>query len=101
MFEGVIASLLNQYLGQFIEGLDSKQLNLSVWSGAVDMKNLQIKPSCLDFLHLPIIVKGGSVGRLLLKCNWARLSSEPVRIVLEDMLVSSTCQTYALYFSIE
>jgi hypothetical protein len=53
----------------------------------VDLRDLAIKDGCLDFLHLPIIVKAGYVGKLLLRANWAKLGSEPVSVTLEDVLV--------------
>ena len=33
VFEKVVADLLNRYLGDFIENLDPKQLNLGLWGG--------------------------------------------------------------------
>lgn len=40
MFEGLIASILNKVLGDFIENIDSNQLSISVWSGQVSLENL-------------------------------------------------------------
>ncbi len=47
----------------------------AAWSGA------------LDALHLPVIVKEGYVGRIELVANWAKLASEPVRVVIEDVFL--------------
>lgn len=85
MFEGYVASLLNKYLGEFIEGIDQEQLRIGVWGGNVKLQNLQVRPSCLDFLHLPVDLKFGSVGTLSLKANWRHLGSEPVQIVLDKI----------------
>eukprot|EP00457_Paulinella_chromatophora_P000029 gb/GEZN01000029.1/.p1 GENE.gb/GEZN01000029.1/~~gb/GEZN01000029.1/.p1 ORF type:complete len:3687 (-),score=441.49 gb/GEZN01000029.1/:130-11190(-) len=87
VLESLVTSILNKYLGMYIEGLDPAQLQMNVWSGVVDLKNLKIKSSCLDSLHLPIKVKVGFVGHLLLSVNWRKLSSEPVRIELEDIFL--------------
>jgi hypothetical protein len=89
---GLVSGLLNQYLGEFLVGVDAKQLSISVfaglfgarcaacslsatWSfrlnfffvlllapmfdcaGEVNLENLAVKPSSLDFLHLPISVR--------------------------------------------
>eukprot|EP00808_Paulinella_micropora_P013263 g68077.t1 len=89
MLESLVTSLLNQYLGMFIEGLDPEQLQMNVWSGEVDLQNLKLKSSCLDQLHLPIKLKAGSVGRLRLALNWAKLSSEPVKVELSDIYLIS------------
>ncbi len=53
----------------------------------MNLENLKVQPSSLDFLHLPITVKFGSVGRLHLKANWAKLSSVPVQVVLERVFL--------------
>eukprot|EP00808_Paulinella_micropora_P000973 g79679.t1 len=89
VLESLVTSLLNKYLGMYIEGLDPEQLQMNVWSGNVDLKNLKLKSSCLDQLHLPIKVKLGYVGRLHLSLNWRKLSSEPVQIELEDVYLVS------------
>lgn len=33
VFESIVVDLLNRYLGDFVENLDSKQLNIGVWGG--------------------------------------------------------------------
>lgn len=33
VFEKIVVDILNKYLGDFIENLDSKQLNIGVWGG--------------------------------------------------------------------
>ncbi len=60
---------------------------LPLWKGLVDLRNLRVKPSCLDFLRLPVEVIGGTVGKLGLRADWSKLSSEPVVLTLEDVLV--------------
>lgn len=75
MFEGIIGSLLTKYLGEYIEGISSESLKLSIWSGDVKLTNLvrvfsiikQLKPDALKALNLPIEIKAGFVGNLTLK----------------------------------
>lgn len=33
VFESIVTDLLNRYLGDFIENLDTKQLNIGIWGG--------------------------------------------------------------------
>lgn len=33
VFEKIVVDILNKYLGDFIENLDSKQLSIGVWGG--------------------------------------------------------------------
>lgn len=67
MFEGQVAYYLNKYLGQYLSGLDSDSLRISVWRGDVELRNLSLKPEALEDLDLPITVKAGLLGRLTLK----------------------------------
>ena len=67
MFEGQLAYYLNRYLGAYVYGLDPQSLKVSVFSGDVVLKNLQLKPSALADLNLPLSVKTGLVGSLTLK----------------------------------
>ena len=80
-----MSTLLNEYLGAFIEGLDRHQLQLNVWSGRVHLRSLSIKPSALDALQLPVSVVSGSVESLRLEANWLQLTSQPVRVELEGV----------------
>lgn len=53
------AKILSRYLGDYVEGLDSKNLEISLLSGSVELKNLKLKTSSLEKLELPITVKEG------------------------------------------
>lgn len=33
VFESVVTDLINRFLGDFIENLDKKQLNIGIWGG--------------------------------------------------------------------
>lgn len=35
VFEKIVVDVLNKYLGDFIENLDSKQLSIGVWGGSL------------------------------------------------------------------
>jgi vacuolar protein sorting-associated protein 13A/C len=43
MLEGLVSSLLNRFLGAYIENFDPKQLNVGIWSGDVKLRNLKLK----------------------------------------------------------
>lgn len=47
MFEGIVASLLNRYLGKYIEDLDLENLNVGIFGGNVLLSNLKLKPEAL------------------------------------------------------
>lgn len=47
MFEGIVASLLNRYLGKYIEDLDLENLNVGIFGGNVLLSNLKLKTEAL------------------------------------------------------
>ncbi|XP_014674952.1 PREDICTED: vacuolar protein sorting-associated protein 13A-like [Priapulus caudatus] len=87
MFEGVVASLLNKYLGKYIQDLDSENLNVGIFSGDVELYDLRLKPEALAELNLPIEVKAGFVGKLTLTIPWTQLYTAPVIVAVEELFV--------------
>lgn len=85
MFESLVATLLNRFLGSYIEDFDPKQLNIGIWSGDVKLKNLRLKKESLDKFKLPIDVKFGHLGELTLQIPWSNLKSKPVKVIIEDV----------------
>ena len=63
---------------------------LAVWSGDIEFDNIQLKPSALDELRLPISVNRGFVGKILLKIPWASLTTNPVRIEVESLYLQAS-----------
>ena len=47
VFESVV--MLKQFLGDYVVNLDTSQLSLGIWAGAVALKNLEIKENALPF----------------------------------------------------
>jgi hypothetical protein len=46
---------------RFCKNVDSKDLSISVASGRINLRNVEVKPSAFDDLRLPITVKSGTV----------------------------------------
>ena len=84
MLESLAATLLNRLLGSYVENFDPEQLNVGVWSGNVKLKNLKLKRDAFDTLDLPIEVKFGMLGDLVLNVPWSSLKNKPVRISIEN-----------------
>jgi hypothetical protein len=54
MFEGVVATILNRYLGKYIQDLDTENLNVGIFSGDVQLTELRLKPEALVSTSLKI-----------------------------------------------
>lgn len=85
MLEGVLASVLNRFLASYVDGLNTSQLNVGIWSGDVKLRNLRLKTSALDKFRLPIDVKEGYLGDLTLSIPWSNLKGKPVRVLVENV----------------
>eukprot|EP00887_Chlorella_sp_A99_P001951 scaffold18.g1951.t1 len=78
MIESVVAYYINQYLGQYVEGIDAQSLRISILAGNVQLRQLQLKPEVLAELNLPICVKAGLLGSLTLKARCMALGDGPL-----------------------
>lgn len=85
MLESVLASVLNRFLASYVDGLNTSQLNVGIWSGDVKLRNLRLKTSALDKFRLPIDVKEGYLGDLTLSIPWSNLKGKPVRVLVENV----------------
>ncbi|KAG5866403.1 hypothetical protein JTB14_003458 [Gonioctena quinquepunctata] len=85
VLQSVLSYILNKYLGTFVENLDSNQLNVGIWGGDVELKNLVLKPSALDELDLPVQIVYGVIGKLVLKIPWKNVYTSPSVVCLEDI----------------
>lgn len=85
--ESLVSKLLNKYLGDFVDGIDRKSLEISLFKGKVSLTNLSIKPTALDTLFdgQPIRVVSGSIGSINIQASFAHLKSKPVSIVLKNI----------------
>lgn len=78
VFESLVVELINRYLGDFVENLDTSQLKIGIWGGDVVLNHLHFKESALDDLDLPVKIKAGHIGKLVLKIPWKNLYKEAV-----------------------
>eukprot|EP01126_Amoeba_proteus_P030487 TRINITY_DN30133_c0_g1_i1.p2 TRINITY_DN30133_c0_g1~~TRINITY_DN30133_c0_g1_i1.p2 ORF type:complete len:144 (-),score=37.81 TRINITY_DN30133_c0_g1_i1:753-1184(-) len=66
MFEEFVSWFLVKYLGEYIEGLNREHLRISLFSGKVEFTNLRFKTTALNRFRLPVTVKEGFLGKLVL-----------------------------------
>ncbi|XP_039291061.1 vacuolar protein sorting-associated protein 13 [Nilaparvata lugens] len=87
VFESIVVDLLNRYVGEYVENLDSKQLKIGIWGGDVVLENLVMKQSALDDLNLPVKTVHGHLGKLILKIPWKNLYSSPTEATVEKLFL--------------
>lgn len=97
MLEGLVANLLNRFLGMYVKNFDPKQLNVGIWSGDVKLRNLELRREALDQLHLPLNVVEGHLGQLTLSIPWSNLRGKPVKVNIEDVFLLAAPRVEADY----
>ncbi|KAI9673228.1 MAG: hypothetical protein M1817_003091 [Caeruleum heppii] len=97
MLEGLVASLLQRFLGMYIRNFDPKHLNVGIWSGSVNLDNLELRREALDQLRLPINVVEGHLGQLRLTIPWSNLKGKPVKVEIEDVYLLAAPKEDAAY----
>lgn len=107
MFEKQISAILFSYLKQFIANLNEEQLQLSLWSGCLTLKNLELQPTALDEVsellkgnaaphdsknasngnssQLPFTLGKGLVKELRIAVPWSTLDREPLCIEVNGL----------------
>lgn len=87
MFEGIVASLLNRYLSNYIDEVDYNNLKLGIFSGTLELLNIKVKPSALYQFDLPVDVKYGKIGKLKINISWKNILTKPAVAHVEDLFV--------------
>ena len=87
MLEGLVSTLLNRFLGMYVQNFDPKQLNVGIWSGDVKLRDLELRREALDQLKLPLNVIEGHLGSLTLSIPWSNLRGKPLKVNIEDVFL--------------
>lgn len=97
MLEGLVAGLLNRFLGMYVKNFDPTQLKVGIWSGDVKLRNLELRREALDQLKLPVNVLEGHVGELTLVIPWSNLRGAPVKVFVQDVFLLASPKEEAEY----
>ncbi|GAB6019931.1 hypothetical protein CHUAL_001462 [Chamberlinius hualienensis] len=87
MLEGLAAWVLNNYLGRYVENLNTDQLSIGLLKGEVELECLPLRKDAFNFQDIPIRVVAGYVGKIRLKIPVTRLRSEPWVISIEQLYI--------------
>lgn len=91
------SAVLDVLLGDYIEGLDQRQLELDVLNGHLLLQNLSVRETAFRQLQLPFAIKAGIIGRVELRIPWANLSSQPTQLRLKDILLLVVPQSESMW----
>ncbi|XP_046815359.1 vacuolar protein sorting-associated protein 13D isoform X1 [Vespa crabro] len=87
MLEGLVAWVLNTYLGKYVENLNTDQLSIALLSGEVELENLPLKREALRHIGLPIEIKSGFIGKIRLQVPVRQIRTASWVIAIEQLYV--------------
>ena len=85
MFESILEKALNSVLGKYIEDLDSKDLNISIWGGDIKLNDINLKKDIFNMYKVPLDLIFGQIGELHIRVPWKNLGSSPVEVTISDI----------------
>ncbi|XP_043974274.1 vacuolar protein sorting-associated protein 13D isoform X2 [Gambusia affinis] len=85
MLEGLVAWVLNTYLGKYVSNLNTDQLSIELLKGAVELENLPLRKDALREFDLPFEVKTGFIGKITLQIPFYRPYSDPWVISMSQL----------------
>uniref|UniRef100_A0A3Q2EIY1 Vacuolar protein sorting 13 homolog D n=1 Tax=Cyprinodon variegatus TaxID=28743 RepID=A0A3Q2EIY1_CYPVA len=85
MLEGLVAWVLNNYLGKYVSNLNTDQLSIALLKGAVELENLPLRKDALREFDLPFEVKAGFIGKITLQIPFYRPYSDPWVISMSQL----------------
>nr|XP_015192573.1 PREDICTED: vacuolar protein sorting-associated protein 13D isoform X1 [Lepisosteus oculatus] len=85
MLEGLVAWVLNTYLGKYVSNLNTDQLSIALLKGAVELENLPLRKDALREFDLPFEVKAGFIGKITLQIPFYRPHSDPWVICMSQL----------------
>lgn len=93
MVSRLVGSVIANLLNDKIENLDSNQLNVSLLSGNLELRDLKIRQSILDEVNLPIVLQKGVVGKISVSVPWLNISAQPSVFTIDDVFLLCGPQT--------
>ena len=90
MLERIVSKLLMRYLKDYIEKINSSQMEMAAWQGYVKLQNLSLQEEALIQHMIPFRIIKGTIGLIELKFPWKHLDTQPCEIAVSDIYKRSS-----------
>ncbi|KAK0428668.1 hypothetical protein QR680_010939 [Steinernema hermaphroditum] len=87
MLEGVVAWVLNTYIGEYLENLNTDQLSIALLQGKTSLFCNLLTKTALKKFDVPVQVKSGFLGKLTLNVPLPHIRSAPWVVKISDLFV--------------
>lgn len=96
MLELVLSKLIAHYLKEYIQKIDSSQMETKIWKGQATFDNLDLLPTAFTSHQIPLYIKKGVISHVNLNFPWKKLNSEACIIEIKDVYIVCTPDGSAL-----
>lgn len=87
MLELVLSKLITHYLKEYIQKIDSSQMEMKIWKGHATFDNLDLLSTALSSHHIPLLIKKGTISHVDLNFPWKKLNSEACIVEIKDVYI--------------
>jgi vacuolar protein sorting-associated protein 13A/C len=85
---GVVSSLLNTYLGAFVENVDGTKVSVGLFTGRLTLRNLSLRHDAIaTALDLPVRIAAGNIGTIHLDLPLSQLRSKPIVVHIDEVFL--------------
>ena len=87
MLDGLVSEILSRVLGNYIDGIDSQNVQLGMRRGKISLENLRLSRNIFHNFGVPFDVEHGLIKHLEIEIPWSDLLSKPSRIQISDVYI--------------
>ena len=84
---GYLENIITSHLEAFVENLDSNIVSLGLWSGNINLKDLNIKKQIIPIgLRHNLLLEFGSISSLDISVPWTQLTSGKISLSIKNVI---------------
>lgn len=88
MLEGVLEQLFLQFLAPYVEGISRDKLHFGIFSGALELNDLEVRKDALDSLGvLAYRIRRGRIGSIKLDVAWKQLFVGKLKATVDELVL--------------
>ena len=95
--KALVIRKLDEGFGRYVDGITAENLKLQIFEGTITQRNMSLKTEALAALKLPIAVQSGHVGRFHVVVPWRHLTTQPITVEIENVLLVAKAHRELLY----
>ena len=85
--ETAVADVLQKVLGAFVRDINAERLQMNLWSGEVQLDELELRAEALNALELPAHILSGVLGSLRIKVPWRNLGKDKMSVQVDRIFL--------------